>query len=81
MSEDQDQAAPADGDAELVPIAAGTFAIYATPDGGYCLVTDIPGQGIQHKVIPGSVVRLASGGGALGKMFRRTFGGSGGLDE
>ena len=53
------------------PEVAGTFAIYATPDGGYCLVTDIPGRGVEQRVISGKMVRFAMGPGArmLGNLF------------
>lgn len=56
------------------PLLAGTFAVYQTPDGGFVLVTDIPGRGQETKVIPGKMVRLVTSG-VGSKMFGSLFGG------
>lgn len=59
---------------EPAPVLAGTFAVYATPDGGILLVTEIPGRGIERRAVPGKVVRLATSG-VGAKMFGNMFGG------
>lgn len=63
------------GDDTPAPLLAGTFVIYATPDGGYVLVTDVEGRGIERKVIPAALVRLAQGGGPFGRHLSAMFGG------
>lgn len=57
------------------PFAAGTFAMYAAPDGSVVLVTDVAGRGVERNVLPAKLVRLALGmasgrGGILGRLFR-----------
>jgi hypothetical protein len=56
------------------PIIAGTFALYPSPDGGFVLVTDVQGRGVERRAIPAALVRMASGDGMLSKLFGR-FGG------
>jgi len=59
------------------PFAAGTFALYAAPDGSVVLVTEMPSRGIERNVMPAKLVRLALGfasgrgpaSGMLGRMF------------
>lgn len=54
------------------PLLAGTFALYETPDGGFCLVTDVPGRGVEQRIVSGKLVRMLTSGkgaGMLGKMF------------
>lgn len=54
------------------PIMAGTFAVYETPDGGFVLVTEIPGRGVEQRVISGKLVRMVTSGkgaGMLGRIF------------
>jgi len=73
--DDEDQGAALTGAAEAAPapMLAGTFALYQSPDGGFVLVTDIPGRGVEQKIIPGKVVKLiTSGVGA--RMFGSIFG-------
>lgn len=55
------------------PMIAGTFAVYATADGGFCLVTEIPGRGVEQRVISGRMVRMVTSGPAS-KMFGGLFG-------
>ena len=59
------------------PMFAGTFAIYATPDGGLVLVTDVEGRGVEQRAFPAAMVKMltGTGGGPLGKMARKMFGG------
>lgn len=57
---------PAAPDAPM-PVLAGTFALYDTPDGGYVLVTDIPGRGVEHRTFAGKLVRLMTG--RMGRLF------------
>lgn len=57
------------------PLMAGTFALYQTPDGGFMLVTDIPGRGIEKRHVPGKMVRLVTSG-VGAKMFGNLFGGN-----
>lgn len=57
------------------PFAAGTFAMYAAPDGSVILVTDVAGRGVERNVLPARLVRLAMGmaggkRGMLGRLFR-----------
>jgi hypothetical protein len=71
--------------AELVaqpvePMMAGTFALYATPDGGLMLVTETPEHGVVRRGVPGSMVKMATklaegGGGPMGALFRKMMGG------
>lgn len=58
-----------DDDGNPIPIAAGTFAFYATPEGGVMIVTDCPDgpfEGLhRHHLRPGmirAIGGLASGG-------------------
>lgn len=55
------------------PILAGTFALYETPDGGMCLVTEVPGRGVEQRIVPGKLVRLVTSGKGLG-MFGKMLG-------
>lgn len=62
------------------PILAGTFALYATPEGGFVLATETVTRGVEHHVFPAAVVKLGmqmagGGGGPLGSMLRRVMGG------
>lgn len=50
------------------PLAAGTFALYDDGHGGFVLVTDMGGGPIR-KHIPGTIVKLISRGGMMGKLF------------
>lgn len=59
------------------PRFAGTFAVYDGPKGGLVLVTQQEGGPVEHKHIPGGVVRAVMGDGVAGKMMRRIFGGGG----
>ena len=63
------------------PILAGTFAVYTAPDGGYVLVTDIPGQGVTHKHLPGALVRMVTGDGIMGRTMSKFLGGGGNAVE
>jgi hypothetical protein len=65
---DDDQAA-----ALPVPVIAGTFAIYEDGRGGFVLVTDTEQHGQRRDHIPSAVVRLASGGGLIGRKFKGLF--------
>lgn len=56
------------------PLAAGTFAIYEDGQGGYVLVTDMPGSGVQRKHIPAALVKLVTGGGVLSRRLGAIFG-------
>lgn len=59
----------------LLPVMAGTFAIYEDTDGGMVLVADVAGQGVTRRKIPAQIVSmLHSGGGPVGRMLRRAFG-------
>lgn len=60
------------------PLAQGTFALYATPEGALVLVTDIPDRGVERNVLPAAMVKAAmtmiGGGGklsAIGSLFKR----------
>lgn len=67
--------APTAENAPPVPFMAGTFALYHTPDGGIMLVTETPDQGVQKKLIPAAMVKMAMGGGGMaGSMMRKMFG-------
>lgn len=71
---------PATTQSEPVPMMAGTFALYATPDGGLMLVTDTPEHGVVRRGVPGSMVKMATklaegGGGPMGSLFRKMMGG------
>lgn len=68
------------------PIAAGTFAIYALPDGGALLVTEMPdGEGgtrTDRKAIPAMIFRMFTsagqgGGGVIGRKLRAMMAGAG----
>lgn len=59
-----------------VPFLAGTFALYAAPDGSIVMVTETEQAGLRRDQLPAKIVRLALGmasgqGGMLGRMFRR----------
>lgn len=57
------------------PLLAGTFALYERRDGGYELVADIEGRGIETHTIPAALVHLLGGGGGPpGRMLRRILG-------
>jgi hypothetical protein len=43
------------------PFIAGTFAAYATPEGGVCLVTENPAGDIRRDMFPPRMVRLVLG--------------------
>jgi hypothetical protein len=78
VSEDQGGQLVAAEPAELArpdPLLAGTFAVYQAPDGGIVLVTEIPGRGVERRVVPGKVIRLATSG-VGAKMFGSLFGGA-----
>lgn len=57
-----------------VPAVAGTFALYEDGNGGFVLVTDIDGD-TTRKHIPGALVKLAMGEGAISKRMRALMGG------
>ncbi len=66
---------------EVQPVAAGTFAIYEDGQGGYVLVTQMPSavteenpEGVARKHIPGALVKMATGGGLLGRRLGSLFG-------
>jgi hypothetical protein len=61
--------------AQPVPMLAGTFAIYEDGAGGFVLVTETTEHGVQRKVIPAALVKMATGGGMLGRRFAGLFGG------
>lgn len=60
------------------PLLAGTFAVYSDDRGGFVLVADtVDGEGtstVHRKAIPAAMVKLVTGGGPLGGMFRRMAG-------
>lgn len=62
----------------LVPMLAGTFAIYQHTDGGFVLVADTDGT-VTRRHIPGAMVRMLTGGGMFAKKFSGIFGGT--VDE
>lgn len=75
MSDDQDHAG-AGTDVEPAapaPMLAGTFAVYQTPDGGFALITDIPGRGEERRVVSGKMVKLVTSGFGA-KMFGNLLG-------
>ncbi len=41
-------------------LISGTFAIHKAPRGDLILVTEIPGRGIQKKVFPRALVKMAA---------------------
>lgn len=56
------------------PLIAGTFAIYARPDGGMELVTDVQGRGVERRTVPAAIIKMVASGkgpvaGLLGRMF------------
>ena len=59
------------------PFLAGTFALYAAPDGSVVMVTETTQAGIRRDVMPAKLVRMAlglaagQGGGIMGRLFGR----------
>jgi hypothetical protein len=51
------------------PLIAGTFALYDDQNGGYVLVTETTEHGLTRKHIPAAMVKLATGGGLLGRKL------------
>jgi hypothetical protein len=58
------------------PMLAGTFAIYEDGNGGFVLVTDTTPDGTdpQRKHIPAALVKMATGGGLIGRKLSGLFG-------
>lgn len=56
------------------PLAAGTFALYPTGDGGLVLVTDVEGRGVERRAVPGALLRMM-GAGKMGRLMSGLFGG------
>lgn len=59
------------------PMAAGTFAMYATPDGGMMMVTSVaegnPMAGVRRTKVPPGMIRavtVLAGGGSIGSAIR-----------
>jgi hypothetical protein len=59
------------------PMAAGTFCMYATPDGGMMMVTSVaeghPMAGVRRTKVPPGMIRaitVLSGGGSIGSAIR-----------
>jgi hypothetical protein len=61
--------------AQPVAMLAGTFAIYEDGAGGFVLVTETTEHGVQRKVIPAALVKMATGGGVFARRFAGLFGG------
>jgi hypothetical protein len=59
---------------DIQPMLAGTFAIYEDGHGGYVLVTDTPAYGIIRKHVPAALVKIATGGGVMGRKLSAMFG-------
>ncbi len=56
------------------PVIAGTFALYEDGEGGFVLVTQTERHGIDRKHIPKALVKMATGGGILGRRLGSLFG-------
>ncbi len=56
------------------PVIAGTFALYEDGEGGFVLVTQTDKHGIDRKHIPKALVKMATGGGIIGRKFGGLFG-------
>jgi hypothetical protein len=56
------------------PMLAGTFALYEDGQGGFVLVTDTEDHGEQRKHIPAALVKMATGGGLIGRKLAGIFG-------
>lgn len=63
------------GAAEPTPVIAGTFAIYEDGHGGFVLVTDTVQHGTDRRHIPAAMVKMATGGGIVGRRIAGLFGG------
>lgn len=55
-------------------LLAGTFALYEDGQGGYVLVTDTVQHGTDRKHIPAALVKMATGGGIIGRKLAGMFG-------
>lgn len=77
---EQDPAKAAAGAAPPVALFEGTFAIYPDGQGGYVLVTDTAEHGTDRRHIPAAMVKLATGGGIIGRRLAGLFGGAPGGD-
>jgi hypothetical protein len=53
---------------------AGTFAVYQADDGGFVVVTDVAGRGVERRSISGRVIRMVTSG-PLARTFSGIFGG------
>ncbi len=60
--------------AEVAPMLAGKFAIYEDGKGGFILMTETEGHGVQRKHIPAALVKLATSPGILGRKFAGILG-------
>ncbi len=56
------------------PLLGGTFAIYATEQGGLHMITDVEGRGVEHWPVPPALVKMMSGNSPMSKMFGKIFG-------
>lgn len=56
------------------PALAGTFAIYEDGNGGFVLVTETDQHGTMRKHVPAALVKMATGGGMLGRKLGGLFG-------
>lgn len=73
MSDDAPGSALLAPDPGPIPISMGTYAIYNDGSGGFVLVATA--DGVEHKKhIPAKLVKLISGTGAIGKLFRGQIG-------
>lgn len=64
------------GVANPEPMVAGTFALYEDGVGGFVLVTQTEKFGVDRKHIPAALVKMAMGGGILGRKLGGLFGGA-----
>lgn len=55
-------------------VLEGTFALYPDGQGGYVLVTYTEAHGLDRKHIPAALVKMATGGGVIGRRFAGLFG-------
>jgi hypothetical protein len=56
------------------PMISGWFALYEDGEGGFVLVTETDKGGLQRKHIPSAIVKIATGGGILGRKLGSLFG-------
>lgn len=70
IATEEEQAAAMDeaGEEQAAPLFAGTFAVYQTKKGALVLVTEIPGRGVERKVFPAAMIKLAMSGPLKGML-------------